>query len=174
MSDSETYVPSSPADDEQLVAYLDGELDETQSAEVERRLLSDIAYRGRMQELQATWDLLDRLPDAHTGDSFTKTTIELVARQAAKDLTLRRHGRWAKPVRAGLFVLAGFACATLGFSIIRYSQGEPTRALIRDLRVIENMDVYSDLKIDRNIDYVDFLKQLDQAKLFSTEEANDE
>ena len=37
---------------QQLVAYLDGELDETVSQEIERRLADDPEYRLRLQQLQ--------------------------------------------------------------------------------------------------------------------------
>jgi len=50
------------ADAEQLTAYLDGELSGEELANVEQRLLDDQAFRGLMQKLQSSWDMLDSLP----------------------------------------------------------------------------------------------------------------
>ena len=47
---------------QQLVAYLDGELDDETNQEIERRLSADPEYRLRLQQLQQAWDLLDELP----------------------------------------------------------------------------------------------------------------
>ena len=42
--------------DEELVAYLDGELDPVDSSRVERRLADDELYRQRLAEMQHAWD----------------------------------------------------------------------------------------------------------------------
>ena len=46
---------------QELVAYLDGELDAETSTRVEQRLTEDDDYRTQLQQLQRTWDLLDEL-----------------------------------------------------------------------------------------------------------------
>ena len=43
---------------DELSAYLDGELDEKQTQEVENRLGSDSKYLAELQSLQKTWDYL--------------------------------------------------------------------------------------------------------------------
>ena len=47
---------------EQLVAYLDGELDAESSLQVERRLAEDAEFRRELRQLQRAWDMLDELP----------------------------------------------------------------------------------------------------------------
>src|SRR6187399_1624604 len=71
--------------EEELTAYLDGELDAAGVRRVEERLARDAAYHGQLQKLERTWGLLDRLPRASVGEDFTKTTLEMVAVSAAAD-----------------------------------------------------------------------------------------
>ena len=51
----------SPPDDD-LIAYLDGELSAEASDEIERRLSEDANLRRRLQLHQAAWDLLEEVP----------------------------------------------------------------------------------------------------------------
>ena len=73
MSDRET-----DAIDEELTAYLDGELPPSESNSLERRLVEDEFLRTRLAELRKAYDLLDELPDTPHNKSFTQTTIEMV------------------------------------------------------------------------------------------------
>jgi anti-sigma factor RsiW len=82
-----------PAD---LVAYLDGELDAQQTQAVEDRLSSDAVYRQQLRELQQTWDLLDQLPKADVDETFTRTTLSMVAVSVSGDAAWVNcaAGRW--------------------------------------------------------------------------------
>jgi len=68
----------SDAIDEELTAYLDGELSAEDSAALERRLVGDEYLRTRLATLRRSYDLLDELPEAPHRKSFTQTTIEMV------------------------------------------------------------------------------------------------
>ena len=50
--------------DEELVAYLDGQLDPESARHVEQRLASEETARRRLQQLAQSWDMLDQLPHA--------------------------------------------------------------------------------------------------------------
>jgi hypothetical protein len=73
MSDRDT-----DAIDEELTAYLDGELSVEDSAALERRLVEDQRLRTRLAELRRAYELLDELPETPHSKSFTQTTIEMV------------------------------------------------------------------------------------------------
>lgn len=73
MSDRE-----SDAIDEELTAYLDGELTPQESAALEQRLVEDEFLRTRLAELRKAYDLLDELPETPHSNNFTQTTIEMV------------------------------------------------------------------------------------------------
>lgn len=69
-------------DDETLVAYLDGELDGERAHRIAESVASDPSLRQRLQNLRATWELLDELPEVKPSRDLTQTTIALVAQQA--------------------------------------------------------------------------------------------
>jgi len=66
------------ADDELLVAYLDGELPREQRDELENRLIAEESLRLRMQSLQRSWDMLAWLPSSPPNENAVETTLQLV------------------------------------------------------------------------------------------------
>jgi anti-sigma factor RsiW len=149
---------------EELVAYLDGELDSDESLRVERRLADDPAYRQALQELEKAWDLLDSLPRAHPGENFTRTTVEMVVLSARDDVeqikTITRRRRWTAFLSVAVLVLVA---ALAGFGGVYWSTAGSNRQLVRDLPVIENLEYY------RHADNLDFLRLLDAEGLFDEE-----
>ncbi len=83
MSDTPQKPPSDQLDEE-LVAYLDGELESQAAQRLETMLATDERARQRLSQLAVSWDLLDQLPRATVDDLFTRTTVEMVA-VAAED-----------------------------------------------------------------------------------------
>jgi anti-sigma factor RsiW len=152
---------------EELTAYLDGELAAAARGRVEEKLARDPDYRAELQRMQRSWDLLEKLPRATADDSFTRSTIEMVAIAAAEEVKTqalaipRRRRR-----RAIVGTLAIVVAAVLGFAIGVKAWPNKNRQLLRDLPVIENFERY------RQADSIDFLRKLEASKLFD-EEASD-
>jgi anti-sigma factor RsiW len=153
-----------------LVAYLDGELDENAARAVEAKIQSDPNARTEAESLKRAWDLLDYLPSRQSSPSFTHRTIERVSplRPKSKSAASPSAGRgWRRPWVIG----AGWAAAVLvagavGFAVTaRFAPPrEPTdEELIRDLHVIERRKAYE------QVDDIDFLRQLDDPDLFGDE-----
>ena len=71
-------LPDMDSVDEQLTAYLDGELPPVEATSLERSLVDDERLRLRLAELRQAYDLLDEIPEAPHNQKFTKTTMELV------------------------------------------------------------------------------------------------
>jgi anti-sigma factor RsiW len=166
MSESESKSIDDAAH-EQLVAYLDGELDADASKRVERQLAENADYRRELQQLQRAWDMLDELPRVEVGDSFTRTTVEIVALSAAQELT-QTQGRTLRRERLIWAVAgAGLAVAALAsyLALSAYFARRNTQ-LVRDLLVIENID------LDEVADSVEFLHQLRDADVFDEEADN--
>jgi len=69
--------PQAEKDSELLTAYLDGELSESETIAVEKRLATDSEFRSQMQELQNAWDMLDALPLVRPDSAFVRTTVEM-------------------------------------------------------------------------------------------------
>lgn len=150
--------------DEEIVAYLDGELDPETAARVERRLADDPAYRARLGQLERTWDLLDKLQRTEADDDFVNSTVAMVAVQAeveahTQKLRVIRRRNYAWTALASVVALAAGAA----FMFVHRQLNSDNRNLVRDLPVIEHVDEY------RYIDSVDFLKQLERENLFAAE-----
>jgi anti-sigma factor RsiW len=154
--------PNSPQQelDQQLIAYLDGELGVEDAQKLERQLSADPALRQSLNELQTTWDALDQLPRQGTNDHFLKSTIEMVSSYARRESTTRRS-RIVRPLAwiAGTAALVALGL-WIGFAATRWRQFAPQRQLIEDLQLIQYVDRY------RSVDSLEFLEQLDREGLF--------
>jgi hypothetical protein len=161
MSEEETQILVN----EQLTAYLDGELTGEELAAVERRLTDDPDYLFQLQQLQQSWDLLDALPPTQGYDAFVQTTMELVAhdsgvRNTATERTLmRRLGSLA------ILLLLPGAVFAAGYTVTHHQKTAPYHRLIRDLPLIENHDRYAKLNLE-----IDFLDRLNEASLFTPDQ----
>jgi len=146
---------------EELVAYLDGELDTESNRRIERQLSRDLTLRQQLRELQQSWDLLDHLPRADVDESFTQSTVAMVALRAADEVRLAetsdtRRGRYvwlAAAVSAALAFVAAFG-------VTRWWANRSTRQLLQDLPVIENIDEY------RYAESIEFLRMMEKEGLF--------
>src|SRR5262245_25482670 len=104
---------------DELIAYLDGELTESEARSVESKLNRDPRVRSEADAMRRTWELLDYLPRPEASPSFTHRTMDRLATvqpsaksQAAQRRWLIRLG-WAAGVLAA--TLAGYAAAPLIF-----------------------------------------------------------
>ena len=148
--------------DEQLVAYLDGELDAESSRRIEALLASDADVRRRLQSLERTWDLLDELDAAPVGEPFTQTTLEMVTVAAGEDAA-RDQAEAPRRRRRRLLTAGGglLAMAAVGVLAVAFSAPDPNRQLLEDLPVLENFDEY------RQVESIEFLRDLRDKGLFS-------
>lgn len=162
MSADETY--NSDPLDEELVAYLDDEVEAIARVRIERRLADDVDYRERLRHLQQTWDALDLLPRASASDAFTSSTMSLVvqeqqiaAAQGIDHLNDRRVRRWL------IAAICTAAAVAIGFLLVYRRLTDTDRSLVRDLPVIEQVDQL------HNTPSLEFLEQLREERLFSAE-----
>lgn len=141
--------------DQELVAFLDGEITETERATIEERIANEPALAQRLDDLRGTWQLLDHLPPTEPTDDFTRTTVTMTAirsRRGALSRFLRRRWKTLAGVVAGL--AAGYSAV---FLPMQYEQ----RQRLRDVPVIDNVDLYL------HAESIEFLRQLDSAELFA-------
>ena len=173
--------PLSEKDRADLVAYLDGELPESESRALETRLSLDPEARAEAVALRKTWELLDYLPRPEPSPHFTHRTLERVSAQIP--LTRGRWPAWAIGVGwAAALLLAGGA-GFAGVRLLTGSRSEPGGArqekpdplagmrpeqveeqLARNLPLLENRRLYE------NVDGIKFLRALDDPDLFGDAE----
>jgi len=152
--------------EEQLVAYLDGELSPEESRRTEELLASDVEARTATQRLDRSWEMLERLDRQEADEEFARSTIEMVAAAAEEDVAevraeapVRRRRRW-------LLAVGGLLAASLaGFLAVDGVAPDRNRQLIEDLPVLENLDAYLE------IDDIEFLRELNRQQVFSDREA---
>ena len=165
MSEPELTLDDRQRLEEELVAYLDGELDADDSRRIEERLATDATVRQELTRLERSWRLLDRLPRSEVSENFTQSTIEMLAVKAAEDLQRerareprRRMKRLAAAAAVALLAIAG------GYVVSRLQWPDPNDQLVQDLPILENLDQY------RQIEDIEFLRQLHEQALFEEEE----
>lgn len=164
MNTENPSLAESSAIDEELVAYLDGELSRDEAAKIERRMADDPKYAARLNQLQRAWDLLDTLNRTEADDDFVHSTVEMVAVQAVEEAKTQKL-RVVRRRNFGWVAMAVFALAVSGiaYGLVRYRLDQSNRELVQNLPLIERVDDY------QNIDSLEFVKQLAKENLFATE-----
>jgi anti-sigma factor RsiW len=147
-----------------LVAYLDGELDEPAARALEAKLHLDPQARAEAEALKRTWELLDYLPRPEPSRDFTSRTLERVRvrRPAAARWGLPDRWRpWALGFGWAAAVLVAGALGFAGGRLLPHRQPAPApdeadldRHLVRDLRLLENLRLYE------HVDDLPFLQDL--------------
>jgi anti-sigma factor RsiW len=150
--------------DQELIAYLDGELDADATSRLEERLSSDAEFRRRLGQHQRAWDLLDELPRPAVDEQFTQTTVEMIALSAAENVDRKeRHGSLYQKLTWGLGGGLALVAAIIGYAFTSHLNSGPNRQLVNDLLVLENLDAY------RHAEDIEFLRALEREGLFSAE-----
>lgn len=149
----------------ELVAYLDGELDDQAADRLERRLVRDSGLRQRAELLDRTWHLLDSLEELTASGEFTQRTLasmsvdvpESAAGAASAAASLRSRTRPSLPVLA--VCCAGcFLCTTIGLVA-----GQWAAVRNRDpgeVEMLQNLDLLQHYFNYRPIPDEAFLRQL--------------
>ncbi len=160
----------SEEDRENLVAYLDGELDEETAQALEARLQLDPQARAEAEALKQAWGLLDYLPKPEPSSSFTHRTLEKLAAQVPASGSSPGRPRARLPLALGwaaallLAVGLGFGSASWLWPQAQEIATDPVEeALVRYLRVIERLHLFE------QAEDMDFLRALDHQDLFGDE-----
>jgi len=150
---------------EELIAFLDGELEEEAARALEARLAHDPEIRAEAESLKRTWDLLDYLPRPEPSPSFTNATLDrLSARETQAALRPRPWKRWA--------LAGGWAAALLLAAGLGYLAGRklaPPPALDPDEELIRNLNLVENLRYYRHVPDLGFLRDLERTELFGEE-----
>jgi len=161
---NEFHDPEDHALNEELVAYLDGELNRDGVSRVEDELSKNAEYRLRLMQLQQAWDLMDELPRVSSDESFTKSTVELivVSAESEANATVVRRKTWRNVIWV-IGLLSATAAAWGGFLLVSQFNNRDNQELLRDLPLVQEIDIYDP------IESMEFLKQLEASGVFDEE-----
>jgi anti-sigma factor RsiW len=171
--------PNEPGDapTEELVAYLDGELDPKAAESVATRLSLDPKLRAEADALQRAWDILDVLPRPRPSAAFaTRTVSQVVPLPPGLSGTQYLAGpanttALLPVVRTGLvfwvvsafFILVAGAGGYFGHLLLAPPKSTAAEPALEDVPLMKNLRLY------RNVDDMEFLKKLDSPELFGEE-----
>ncbi len=148
-----------------LVAYLDGELDADVSRQLEERLTENSQTRDRVRGLERAWDLLDELPRSEADEMFTHSTVEMLAVEVSHELEAERAVRPGRRLRKWLLAAGGLALAGF-FGVVAINEfwPSPDDRVLRDLPVLQQLDEFE------QIGDVNYLRVLQKQERFTDEE----
>lgn len=135
------------ADDrENLVAYLDGELDEERTRRIEAVLAQSNVARTDVEYLARTYELLDELERPRASLDFAEKTVASAKLQTVRP-TLEQQ-RWYQLFRR-YAPLAGWPVAmcvagVIGFAVTRRAVPQQDDVLLDHYPVIRSLDLYSE------------------------------
>jgi anti-sigma factor RsiW len=156
------------AERENLVAYLDGELNEAEARAIEAKLTLSVSARHEVEALAKTWELLDVLPRPRASPELSSRTLSQVAQAAS--LGARRlstaMGTAQRIGRATAYAALVLATLAVGYVATRWLWPNPTARLARRLPLAEHLDEY------RTVGRFEFLKQLDESGAFDADAAD--
>ncbi len=75
-----------------LVAYLDGELNDAQTRAIATKLTQSLTARKEVEALQKTWELLDLLPRPKASEDFTARTLSVATQPGGRPDRVGRVG----------------------------------------------------------------------------------
>lgn len=154
---------------EELVAYIDGELDDSQRIAVEARLDQDADFRAEYESLCQSWKMLDYLPTTNSNEDFTRTTIAMATVSLAEERTIAQRRARARTWKRRLLAASGWsAVAAAAFFVVARPSWQNESKRLHDIPVIESMDAYM------YGESVEFLRELHRANLFAENEGTDD
>jgi anti-sigma factor RsiW len=145
-----------------LVAYLDGELTEAESAALAAKLTQSMSARREVELLEATWELLEHLARPQVPADFTERTITLAAGAGVLDDRLANLASGSARIMAQWLLAAACLVVALGvgYSAARWAIPDRSSRLARNLTIAERLDDY------RAAGSFEFLRQLDESTDF--------
>ncbi|HKB01196.1 MAG TPA: hypothetical protein VKD90_03205 [Gemmataceae bacterium] len=175
MADTKPPPDDDPTPDprtEELVAYLDGELDPKATEAMATKLSLDPNLRAEADALQRAWDILDVLPRPQPSAAFTTRTVSQAIPAGLSGTQLLPPSSQTIPAplpsRAGAgFWLGSIALVLLagvgGYFGHRALAPKPAEPPLEDVTLMKNLRLY------RHVDDVDYLNKLDSPELFGDE-----
>ncbi len=127
-----------------LTAYLDGELDEDGTRQIETVLAGSTVARNDVEVLARTYELLDLLPRPKASGEFTEKTMQTAklgeVRPDPRQTVWYRHGK--RIIRWASWAALLFAAATVGYAVAHNQVPRQQDLLLDNIQVIQKLDDY--------------------------------
>jgi anti-sigma factor RsiW len=154
-----------PAERVNLVAYLDGELNEAEARAIATKLTQSPTARREVEILEKTWELLEYLPRPGASETLTERTLTAIDKRSLEggrlESTLRQVSLRVMPV--ALAATSALLALFLGSVLTHWVWPNPTARLARDLPIAEHLDEY------RDVGTFEFLEALATAPEFNSD-----
>jgi hypothetical protein len=149
-----------------LVAYLDGELEDNLTQQIDQVLAKSEVARHEVEALARTWELLDLLPKPAARDDFTERTLTTLKVSEVRPRLVDQP--WFGYVRRGSIGVAWVAglaaCAVIGFLITSRGVPGPQDELLTNLPLVKDLDLYLE------VPDLHFVNELQKASVFNLAE----
>jgi hypothetical protein len=147
-----------------LVAYLDGELSESQAQVVAAKLTRSVSARHEVEMLTATWDLLDILPRLEPSPEFKTRTLSLAIQTTAPEDQWLELARSATQRLGKILIVfvSTLLMIAIGYVTTRWIWPDPTARLAQDLSIAEHLDEYQAVR------EIEFVQMLDNSTILGT------
>jgi hypothetical protein len=156
---------------ENLTAYLDGELDDSETQDIETALARSSIARHEVDVLSRTWDLLGILPRVKVSEEFTRKTLTQLRTIDQKPRPLDSFN-WYRNTRQGsilgAWVIGLLIVAGVGYLATRRWIPNETDEMLTLLPILEQFDEY------QAAGNGEFLKMLQSSAVFATEDPGHE
>ncbi|WP_020471347.1 anti-sigma factor [Zavarzinella formosa] len=181
---SEDPAPPDVKATEELVAYLDGELDTPDAEAMATKISLNPVLRAEADSLKRTWDVLDMLPRPKPSASFASKTISQVLPVPAiaplSEATTRpsapvtmvavpavpASGRAAWIAAGILTVLFGGLGGYFGRSLLK----PPPDERGHDSEMINELSLLKNARLYRHVNDMEYLRKLDSPELFADDD----
>lgn len=153
---------------EELVAYLDGELDPRAADAMATRLGLDPKLRAEADALQRAWDILDVLPRPQPSAAFMSRTVSqalplpTVSTTVPVPTATGSVGGLFWGISAVVVLVAGLG-GYAGRALL-VPKGQEYEQISHDAALLHNLRLY------RTVDDLEFARQLDDPALFGEED----
>ena len=130
-----------------LVAFLDGELEEEDAQGLETKIARSPSARKEVEALEKTWTMLEWLPRVEAPADFTDQTISRIHSQQMRAELIEGGLKRVVVIAAKVigWVASVAAAVAIGFVGVRYAWPDPTRKLIEDLEIVENLEALREI-----------------------------
>jgi hypothetical protein len=155
----------SSAERDNLVAYLDHELNQAESRAIETKLTQSVTARREVEILKQTWELLDHLPMPRASENLTHRTLTEVAKIGlVGDQVLGKAAQlFRQAVKATACLVAAGVFFGIGLIVVRWVIPDPTGRLANHLSIAKHLDEYQE------IGSLEYLERLDKSPEFGNE-----